>query len=54
MSRRLHAVRLLTRLEGRVPAVHRIVTRMHARRFDGLAPRWDAIRSPSCVRDSSE
>jgi SAM-dependent methyltransferase len=44
-SRRLHAVRLLTRLEGRVPAVHRIVTRMHARRFDGLAPNWDVIRS---------
>jgi SAM-dependent methyltransferase len=44
-SRRLHAVRLLTRLEGRVPAVHRLVTRLHARRFDGLAPHWDAIRS---------
>jgi SAM-dependent methyltransferase len=44
-SRRLHAVRLLTRLEGRVPAVHRVVTRLHARRFDGLAGRWDVIRS---------
>jgi SAM-dependent methyltransferase len=44
-SRRLHAVRLLTRLEGRVPAVHRVVTRLHARRFDGLAARWDVIRS---------
>jgi SAM-dependent methyltransferase len=44
-SRRLHAVRLLTRLEGRVPAVHALVTRLHARRFDGLAGRWDVIRS---------
>ena len=44
-SRRLHVVRLLTRLEGRVPAVHGIVTRLHARRFDGLAPHWDRIRA---------
>jgi SAM-dependent methyltransferase len=44
-SKRLHAVRLLTRLEGRVPAVHALVTRLHARRFDGLAPAWDQIRS---------
>ena len=44
-SRRLHVVRLLTRLEGRIPAVHTVVTRMHARRFDGLAPAWDTIRS---------
>jgi ubiquinone/menaquinone biosynthesis C-methylase UbiE len=44
-SQRLHVVRLLTRLEGRVPAVHHVVTRLHARRFDGLAPAWDAIRS---------
>ena len=44
-SRRLHVVRLLTRLEGRIPAVHAVVTRMHARRFDGLAPAWDTIRS---------
>jgi ubiquinone/menaquinone biosynthesis C-methylase UbiE len=44
-SRRLHAVRLLTRLEGRIPALHAIVTRLHARRFDGLAPSWDRIRS---------
>jgi SAM-dependent methyltransferase len=44
-SQRLHAVRLLTRLEGRIPALHAIVTRMHARRFDGLAPAWDTIRS---------
>jgi SAM-dependent methyltransferase len=44
-SHRLHAVRLLTRLEGRVPAVHAIVTRLHARRFDGLASKWDGIRS---------
>jgi SAM-dependent methyltransferase len=44
-SHRLHAVRLLTRLEGRVPLVHAIVTRLHARRFDGLAPAWDRIRS---------
>jgi SAM-dependent methyltransferase len=44
-SRRLHAVRLLTRLEGRIPAVHAAVTRLHARRFDGLAPSWDRIRS---------
>ena len=44
-SKRLHVVRVLTRLEGRIPAVHAIVTRMHARRFDGLAPAWDTIRS---------
>ncbi len=42
---RLHVVRLLTRLEGRVPVVHAIVTRLNARRFDGLAPAWDQIRS---------
>ena len=38
-------MRLLTRLEGRVPALHRVLTRSHARRFDALAPTWDAIRS---------
>jgi SAM-dependent methyltransferase len=38
-------MRLLTRLEGRVPALHAILTRSHARRFDALAPAWDAIRS---------
>jgi ubiquinone/menaquinone biosynthesis C-methylase UbiE len=41
---RLHVVRLLTRLEGRVPALRPLFARSHARRFDGLAPRWDAIR----------
>src|SRR4029077_3466492 len=44
-DRRLHPMRLLTRLEGRVPALHSALTRSHARRFDGLAPRWDTIRS---------
>jgi SAM-dependent methyltransferase len=38
-------MRLLTRLEGRVPALRSILARSHARRFDGLAPKWDAIRS---------
>jgi SAM-dependent methyltransferase len=42
---RRHPVRLLTRLEGRVPALHAILTRSHARRFDALAPHWDTIRS---------
>jgi ubiquinone/menaquinone biosynthesis C-methylase UbiE len=44
-DRRRHPMRVLTRLEGRVPALHSILTRSHARRFDGLAPAWDAIRS---------
>jgi ubiquinone/menaquinone biosynthesis C-methylase UbiE len=38
-------MRVLTRLEGRVPALHALLTRSHARRFDALAPSWDAIRS---------
>jgi SAM-dependent methyltransferase len=38
-------MRLLTRLEGRVPALHALLTRSHARRFDALAPSWDTIRS---------
>jgi SAM-dependent methyltransferase len=38
-------MRLLTRLEGRVPALHAVLTRSHARRFDELAPKWDTIRS---------
>ena len=38
-------MRVLTRLEGRVPALHALLTRSHAKRFDELAPRWDAIRS---------
>ena len=38
-------MRLLTRLEGRVPALRRILARSHARRFDALAPKWDGIRS---------
>jgi ubiquinone/menaquinone biosynthesis C-methylase UbiE len=38
-------MRVLTRLEGRVPALHAILTRSHAKRFDELAPRWDTIRS---------
>jgi ubiquinone/menaquinone biosynthesis C-methylase UbiE len=42
---RLHRVRLLTRLEGRVPALHALLTRLHARRFDELAPAWDTIRA---------
>jgi len=37
-------MRLLTRLEGRVPVLHSILTRSHARRFDALAPSWDTIR----------
>ncbi len=37
-------MRLLTRLEGRVPVLRRLLTRSHARRFDALAPSWDAIR----------
>ncbi len=37
-------MRLLTRLEGRVPPLHALLTRSHARRFDALAPSWDAIR----------
>jgi ubiquinone/menaquinone biosynthesis C-methylase UbiE len=41
---RLHRMRLLTRLEGRVPALHALLTRLHARRFDELAPAWDTIR----------
>ena len=42
---RRHPMRVLTRLEGRVPALHALLTRSHARRFDALAPRWDTIRS---------
>jgi SAM-dependent methyltransferase len=42
---RLHAMRLLTRLEGRVPALRSLLVRRHARRFDALAPKWDTIRS---------
>ncbi|MDX6597392.1 MAG: hypothetical protein QOE87_1279 [Gaiellales bacterium] len=38
-------MRLLTRLEGRVPALHALLTRSHARRFDALAPSWDRIRA---------
>ena len=49
-DQRLHIMRLLTRLEGRVPALHSVLTRSHARRFDALAPKWDAIRSD--VEDS--
>jgi SAM-dependent methyltransferase len=43
-DRRRHPMRLLTRLEGRIPALHGLLTRSHARRFDELAPAWDAIR----------
>jgi len=42
---RRHRMRVLTRLEGRVPALHALLTRSHARRFDALAPSWDAIRA---------
>jgi SAM-dependent methyltransferase len=42
---RRHPMRLLTRLEGRVPALHALLTRSHARRFDALAPAWDTIRA---------
>jgi ubiquinone/menaquinone biosynthesis C-methylase UbiE len=42
---RRHPMRVLTRLEGRVPALHALLTRSHARRFDALASRWDEIRS---------
>jgi SAM-dependent methyltransferase len=42
---RRHPMRVLTRLEGRVPALHAILTRSHAKRFDELAARWDTIRS---------
>ena len=38
-------MRVLTRLEGRVPALHALLTRSHARRFDALASKWDTIRS---------
>jgi SAM-dependent methyltransferase len=38
-------MRVLTRLEGRVPALHALLTRSHAKRFDALAPQWDTIRS---------
>jgi SAM-dependent methyltransferase len=38
-------MRVLTRLEGRVPALRAILARSHARRFDELAPKWDTIRS---------
>jgi ubiquinone/menaquinone biosynthesis C-methylase UbiE len=38
-------MRVLTRLEGRVPALRALLTRSHAKRFDELAPRWDTIRS---------
>lgn len=38
-------MRVLTRLEGRMPALHALLTRSHARRFDALAPKWDEIRS---------
>ena len=48
---RRHPMRVLTRLEGRVPRLHRLLTRSHARRFDGLAARWDAIRAD--VSDSA-
>jgi ubiquinone/menaquinone biosynthesis C-methylase UbiE len=44
-DRRRHPMRVLTRLEGRVPALHALLTRSHARRFDALAPKWDTIRS---------
>jgi SAM-dependent methyltransferase len=44
-DRRRHPMRILTRLEGRVPALHALLTRSHARRFDALAPSWDTIRS---------
>jgi ubiquinone/menaquinone biosynthesis C-methylase UbiE len=44
-DRRLHIMRLLTRLEGRVPSLRPLLARSHARRFDGLAPKWDTIRS---------
>jgi SAM-dependent methyltransferase len=42
---RRQPMRVLTRLEGRVPALHALLTRSHARRFDALAPKWDTIRS---------
>jgi ubiquinone/menaquinone biosynthesis C-methylase UbiE len=42
---RRHPMRVLTRLEGRMPALHALLTRSHARRFDALAPEWDTIRS---------
>jgi len=38
-------MRVLTRLEGRVPALRALLARSHARRFDALAPKWDTIRS---------
>jgi ubiquinone/menaquinone biosynthesis C-methylase UbiE len=41
---RFHPARILTRLEFRSPAAHRLVTRLHVRRFDELAPCWDGIR----------
>lgn len=38
-------MRVLTRLEGRLPSLRGLLARSHARRFDGLAPRWDTIRA---------
>jgi ubiquinone/menaquinone biosynthesis C-methylase UbiE len=38
-------MRVLTRLEGRVPALRALLARSHARRFDALAPKWDTIRA---------
>ena len=49
-SNRLHVVRLLTRLEGRIPALRPLLARSHARRFDALAPRWDTIGRTSPIR----
>ena len=42
--RALSSARLLTRLDLQTPLLHRLVTRAMRRRFDALAPRWDAIR----------
>jgi SAM-dependent methyltransferase len=44
-DQRLHVMRLLTRLEGRVPVLRGVLARSHARRFDALAPSWDMIRA---------
>lgn len=41
---RWHPSRLLTRLEFRLPFLRGPLTRLNARRFDRIAPRWDAIR----------
>ena len=43
-DRRWHPSRISTRLEVRVPFLHRAVLRFLRPRFDELAPRWDAIR----------